>query len=358
MIVKYELNKELFQECINIASGLFYPLDGFMSSKDYYSVIDKMVLSNGEVWTLPVSLDLDKETYDRAIQTNRVDLYYGGKYVAILYINDYFIIDANKDVKKIFGTDDINHPGVAYELARSSFRVGGRIVIIDDSILNDSLSPRKTKNFFESKGWKSIAGFQTRNPIHKAHEYLQRIALDVCDGLFINPLVGWKKIGDFSEQAVIESYEIMIENYYFGLNVYFETLKTPMRYAGPREAIFHALIRRNLGCTHFIIGRDHAGVGSYYGKYEAHELAKKLAKRYDLGIELMLLSEPFYCRKCGQIVSEKTCGHKSEYSEKISGTLIRDLLANGEKPSELFMRPEISDCLIKMQDKKFILGKK
>jgi len=222
------------------------------------------------------------------------------------------------------------------------------------SLLKGSLMPSDTKAYFKSKNWETIAGFQTRNPIHKAHEYLQRVALEVCDGLFINPLVGWKKVGDFSEKAVVSGYKTMIDEYYKGLDIYFDTLKTPMRYAGPKEAIFHAIIRRNLGCTHFIIGRDHAGVGSYYGKYEAHELAKKIIADNDLGINLLLLSEPFHCHKCGQIVSDSTCSHDEQYIEKISATKIRSMLAQNKRPSELYMRSEISDSIIDLREDKFI----
>ena len=180
------------------------------------------------------------------------------------------------------------------------------------------------------------------------------MALEVCDGLFINPLSGWKKNGDFSEIAILEGYKAMFKEYYKDLNIYFEFLETPMRYAGPREAIFHALIRKNLGCTHFIIGRDHAGVGNYYGKYEAQELALELTKNKNLGIELLLLSEPFYCHKCEQVVSEKTCNHSEKYQEKISGTEIRNLLENNKRPKEFHMRKEVADSIINLNHDKFI----
>ena len=170
----------------------------------------------------------------------------------------------------------------------------------------DSLKPSETKMLFDSRKWKTIVGFQTRNPIHKAHEYLQRLGLEMCDGLFINPLVGWKKSGDFTQEAVMAAYEVMIERFYPSDRVYLAGLKTQMRYAGPREAIFHALIRRNLGCTHFIIGRDHAGVGNFYGEYDAHKLASELISKYDLGIELVLTREPYYCEACKEIVTDKS----------------------------------------------------
>lgn len=354
MNIRYELNEELLQDCINITNGLFYPLDGFMSSLDYHSVVNKMTLSNGEVWTIPIGLDIDYETYIKAVENKQLFLYFNTNEIGYINIDDCYTVDINNDILKIYGTNDNKHPGIKKEKSKSKYRIGGKITITDTSILKHSLKPKETKEYFTLKGWKTIAGFQTRNPVHKAHEHLQRVALEVCDALFINPLVGWKKVGDFSEEAVLNGYQTMIDEYYVGLNVYFDTLKTPMRYAGPREAIFHAIIRRNLGCTHFIIGRDHAGVGDYYGKYEAQELAKKILADHDLGIELLLLSEPYYCKKCAQIVSDKTCKHGNEYIQKISGTQIRTMLADGKRPSEIFMRPEVADSIIKLNKNKFI----
>jgi len=343
-----QINNETLQDIINLKVGLFAPVNGFMDSKDYRSVVDTMTLATGEVFTIPITLDIDE-----VITTDTITLFFNQKAVAIVEIEDVYKIE-DEDIKKIYGTLDTNHPGVKKELAKGKFRVGGKIKLLDDTLLENALNPNDTKQYFQEKNWKTICGFQTRNPIHRAHEHLQRTALEVCDGLFINPLVGWKKVGDFSEEAVVGGYNAMLKSYYKGLNVYFDTLKTPMRYAGPREAIFHAIIRKNLGCTHFIIGRDHAGVGSYYGIYEAQELAKKLQSQYDLGIELLLLSEPYYCKKCLQMVSQKTCNHSQEYIQKISGTQIREMLSKGEKPNEIFMREEVSSTIIKLKDKKFI----
>ncbi len=356
MINTYNLNEELLQDCINICTGLFSPLIGFMNSSDYHSVVNNMLLTNGEVWTIPIGLDVDYDTYMSIVDEKVLNLSFKNKTIGYLEIDDCYIVNTKEDIIKIFGTDDNNHPGVKKELARYKYRVGGQITIVDQTILKDSLNPKETKQYFKNKNWETIVGFQTRNPIHKAHEHLQRVALEICDALFINPLVGWKRVGDFSKDAVVDGYTMMIEEYYSGLNIYFDTLKTPMRYAGPKEAIFHAIIRRNLGCTHFIIGRDHAGVGDYYGKYEAQELAKEIISKYDLGIHLLLLSEPFHCTKCQQIVSDKTCNHNEEYIQRISGTQIRAMLAKGKRPSELFMRTEVADSIIKLKDKKFIQG--
>lgn len=347
----YEVNEETLQDIINIETKLFYPLTGFMDSKDYNSVVNEMQLSTKEVWTIPITLDVNKETFTNAINKEVLTLTFKNKPIATLFIEDLFKIK-EQDIKKIFQTDDINHPGVKKEKSRFPFRIGGKIEVIDKEILKNSLMPKDTKKLFKQKGWNTIVGFQTRNVIHKAHEYLQRVGLEFCDALFINPLVGWKKSGDFSEQAVEKGYKKMIEIYYENLNVHFQTLKTQMRYAGPKEAIFHAIIRRNLGCTHFIIGRDHAGVGNYYGKYEAHSLARKILKTNSLGIELLLLKEPYYCNICKQMVSENCCAHKDII--RISGTKIRKKFLNNETPSSIFMREEVSKEILNLKEEMFI----
>ncbi len=353
-MIKYDINTEQFQDFLNIAVGLFAPLDGFMSKDDYNSVVTNMSLRDGTIWTIPIALDIKYALYNCLKINDNLNLFYKDTNIGYIIVSSLYKVNIKQNIINIFGTDDINHPGVKKELGKSEYKVGGKLIIKDKSILNNTLNPQDTKRYFKNKGWNTICGFQTRNPIHKAHEHLQRVALEVCDSLFINPLIGWKKVGDFSEEAVINGYKVMLDLYYTDLNVYFDTLKTPMRYAGPREAIFHAIIRKNLGCTHFIIGRDHAGVGDYYGKYEAQELARQLIEKYDIGIELLLLSEPYYCKKCGQIVSDKTCNHDEEYIQKISGTNIRRMLSEGQRPNELFMRPEVADSIIKLENNKFI----
>lgn len=352
--LSYEINNETLQDLINLSVGLFNPLEGFVNRDDYYSIIDNYSLADGSLWTIPITFDVDKRTFTNSKIDKILNLMYKSKLVAKLKISDWFEVDAKKDAIKIFKTDELAHPGVLKEVSRNRFRLAGKPEIIDESILLGSLKPSETRKVFKNNGWKTIVGFQTRNPIHKAHEHLQRIGLEVCDGLFINPLVGWKKIGDFSEEAVTKSYEAMIDNYYPQNRVYFNVLKTPMRYAGPREAIFHALVRKNLGCTHFIIGRDHAGVGNYYGKYEAHELARKLSEKQNFGIELLLLGGPYYCKKCAQIVTEKSCGHNKRYKKEISGTEIRAAIGSGENPETELMRLEILEVLNNLSSEIFI----
>lgn len=354
MKMLYEVSDEILQDCINIALGIFYPLKGFMNSVNYKNVVNNMQLEDGSIWTIPISLDVDYDTFTKSKGLETLTLTFKGKEVAELKIEDLFEAELEDDIFKVYKTNDDKHPGVKKERSRSKYRVGGPISILDRSLLDSNINPSNLKALFKKKGWKSIAGFQTRNPIHKAHEHLQRVALEYCDALFINPLTGWKKKGDFSEDSVIKGYEAMLEHYFINLNIHFDVLKTPMRYAGPKEAIFHAIIRRNLGCTHFIIGRDHAGVGNYYGTYEAHELAREIMSKHDIGIELMLLKEPYFCHKCNQIVSEKTCGHSEQYAESISGTKIREMLADDRQPNEILMRKEVADEIIKLGKNKFL----
>lgn len=339
------IDEETFQDIINIETGLLAPLTGFMGEADFRSVVDTCKLAGGQVFPIPITLDVPKEIWHQTTTGSRLFLEVAGKTVAEIEVESKFCI-TDKDIKAIFKTTEEAHPGVGKEKRRSSYRIGGHTILLAREYLQDALKPEKIKTVFRKKGWKTVVGFQTRNPIHKAHEHLQRVGLEVCDGLFINPIVGWKKRGDFTEEAVIAGYTAMKNTYYSSDRVYMAGLKTQMRYAGPREAVFHAIIRRNLGCTHFIIGRDHAGVGGYYGSYEAHALAAKLAEENDLGIELLLLREPYYCKKCGQIVSDKHCSHYDSNRVEISGTIIRKYINNGYIPDEIMMRKEVFEAIL------------
>lgn len=341
-----EIDEETLQDIINIETGLLYPLKGFMNKDDFKSVVENYSLSNGQIFTIPITFDIPEKM--SLISGQILHLSFKKKYVALLKVEDIYYIE-DSDIEKIFCTLDMKHPGVKKEKERSSRRVGGKVVLTDKTLLKGALSPDSTKKVFLNKGWKTVVGFQTRNPIHKAHEHLQRIGLEICDGLFINPIIGWKKKGDFTQEAIIAAYEKMISEFYPSNSVYMAGLKTQMRYAGPREAIFHAIIRRNLGCTHFIIGRDHAGIGGFYGAYDAHILARKLSEQYDLGIELLLLHEPYYCKKCKMVVSEKNCNHYRTERIEISGTIIRQYINNGAIPNEIMFRKEIFDAILTCQ---------
>lgn len=344
-MIAVTINEETLQDLINIETGLLAPLTGFMGEADFRSVVEHYCLSDGQVFPLPVTLDVPEDVYQAAQPGAQLALHFAGKPVGVLQVDSRFVMQT-ADIKQVFLTDERAHPGVRKELERSPYRVGGTTRLTDTAYLEGALQPAQTKQAFQARGWKTVVGFQTRNPIHKAHEHLQRIGLELCDGLFINPIVGWKKTGDFTEAAVMAAYRTMMEQFYPQDRVYLAGLKTQMRYAGPREAVFHAIIRRNLGCTHFIIGRDHAGVGGYYGAYDAHALARRLSEEKDLGIQLLLLREPYYCRKCGQIVSDKHCGHYETDRIEISGTIIRGYIQQGYIPDEIMLRKEVFDAIL------------
>ena len=348
-ITRLKINDEAWLEACNIANGTFHPLKGFMDSADYKNVVENMCLDNGEPWTMPITLDVPEDKVANIIKKDRIVLTDGSNEdVAELQVEDVYKIDHSNDIKKVFLVNDKRHPGVMKEVLRSRFRVGGPIKLLKYHKIFSSgyyLSPAQAKKIFRQKHWETITGFQTRNPAHRAHEYLQRIAMEITDGIFIHPLVGWKKEGDFSPHAIMVAYETMIKKFYPRERAVLAVLQTPMRYAGPREAIFHAIIRRNFGCTHFIIGRDHAGVGNYYGKYDAHKLCDRFK---DLGIKILALKGPYYCFKCKGIVTDKNCLHGEKYSLSISGTKIRAMLQKGIIPPEEYMRKEISDVLINL----------
>lgn len=345
MSLQVIVNEETLQDIVNIETGLLYPLDGFMREADFRSVVDNYTLVTGQVFTIPVTLDVPEEVFNRVGERENLEICMDGECVATICVESKFQM-TDADLEKVFRTLELAHPGVKKEKSRSPYRVGGKTTLLKKELLESALKPEKTKGIFQEKGWKTVVGFQTRNPIHKAHEHIQRLGLEICDGLFINPIVGWKKQGDFTEEAVIAAYETMTREFYPSERVYMAGLKTQMRYAGPREAVFHAIIRRNLGCTHFIIGRDHAGVGGYYGAYDAHELASKLAAEHDLGIQLLLTREPYYCTKCKQIVTDNTCGHYATHRMEISGTIIRKYISEGHIPDEIMMRQEIFQAIL------------
>lgn len=351
--MKIELDFDSFCDAKYLASGVFAPLDGFMNEADFKSVCASSFLANeagasrGGVWTIPITLEKPKD-----FKGYEAQLVYEGKSVGFIDISDEFEAK-DDDIFAVFGTNDKNHPGVKKELNKNKIRLAGKPQI-EEKFLENDLYKGILKNKLELKENSKICGFQTRNPIHKAHEHLQRTALEICDYLFINPLIGWKKPGDFAPEAIFAAYSTMIEKFYPKNRVYFAPLITQMRYAGPKEAVFHALIRKNLGCSHFIIGRDHAGVGEYYGVYEAQEFAKKFADK--LGIELLLLSEPYYCEFCGQITSANACCHDEAQKIKISGTKIRECLKSGKIPPAIMMRKEISAAILSLPKEQILIS--
>lgn len=339
------LNKRQYLELEKIGLGAFSPLDGFMPEATFRSVVSDMRLPSGAVFPLPVILDVDARTADTIVPGRALCLRYDGALVGEVEVGDVYTCDKAAVAEKVYGTCDQAHAGVAHFHRMGSHFIGGRVRLLERVSFEFStyeLTPAETRRRFVENGWQTIAGFQTRNVPHRAHEYLQRTALELVDGLFIQPLVGYKKKGDYRPMAVLAGYQALLRTCFPPSRVVFGVLSTSMRYAGPREAIFHAIIRRNYGCTHFVVGRDHAGVGGYYGKYDAHALTRCLAG--ELGIEVLRLSGPFYCRACGAIATEKTCRHVEEAPElthEISGSDMRRLLSGESPPAPELMRPEV-----------------
>ena len=344
---RIKLGPGLAADVANIAHGVYSPLEGFLVQEDYLSVLDDMRLSNDLPWTIPIILDVDPGEISGVKEGDDVALYYRGEPLALMRVEEIYGWDKKEYASKVFKTTDPNHPGVRKTFARKELLVGGPIDLVGEvpePFEKYRLWPKETRVLFEARGWKTIAAFQTRNVPHLGHEYVQKAALTFTDGLFINPLVGWKKPGDYRDEVIVEAYQALIKHYYPRDSVVFSVLRMEMRYAGPREAIHHAIVRKNFGATHFIVGRDHAGVGNYYGPYEAWDLFKEFP---DLGITPLFVHEAFYCKKCGQMVNEKICPHTEEYRVRISGTKLRTMIKRGEKPPEYMMRPEVAEVILK-----------
>lgn len=344
------LTQSQYLEFEKLILGAFSPVTEFMDEDTFHSVVETMRLPDGQPFTLPILLDLNAVNAKRLRGSPRITLMYQNQEVGELLPNGFYTCDKIKAAKSIFGTSDKSHPGVRFFMEGGDWFVGGKISskVIDKATFSkeNELTPLQAKTLFKNNGWKTIVGFQTRNVPHRAHEYLQRVALEYVDGLFLHPLVGKKKRGDYSQEAVLAGYQTLVQKFYPANRVALSLLTTAMRYAGPREAIFHAIIRRNYGCTHFIIGRDHAGVGSYYEKYAAHQLAKTFEG--ELGITILPFHGPFYCRHCDGIVTEKTCPHHAtdpQSVKDISGTDMRSILTGGSHPDPKLMRPEVVSAL-------------
>jgi len=330
----------------NIAHGVFSPLEGFLVQDDYIHVLYDMRLSNDIPWTIPIVLDVDPEEIADVKEGDDVVLVYNGEPIAIMKVEEIYGWDKKEHAKQVYKTTDVNHPGVAKTMQMKELLIGGPIDLIGhvpSHFEKYLLWPEETRILFHEKGWRTIVGFQTRNAPHLGHEYVQKAALTFVDGLFVHPLVGWKKKGDFRDEVILAAYEALIKHYYPKDVVVLAILRTAMRYAGPREAIHHAIIRKNFGCTHFIVGRDHAGVGNYYGPYEAWDIFNEFP---DLGITPMFIREAFYCKKCGGMVNAKICPHSEEHRLRISGTKIREMLLKGKKPPEYMMRPEVAETIL------------
>src|SRR3970040_1289218 len=325
-----------------ISVGAFSPNEGFMGKEDYESVVENMKLKNGLVWSIPLTLSVSKEeAADLKEGEDIAPIDESQNPIAILHLEEKFSYDNQKEAKEVYRTTDEAHPGVSVLYAQGDVLLGGKISLINNPPYVEfpkyRFNPGQTRRIFREKGCNRVVAFQTRNPIHRAHEYLQKCALEMADGLLIHPIVGETKSDDVPAYVRMECYEALIDNYYPKDRVLLSVLPAAMRYAGPREAIFHALVRKNYGCTHFIVGRDHAGVGNYYGPYDAQHIFTRYAAD-ELGITPFFFDFTFYGRRCGHIVSEKPCRHDDSDRLSFSGTKVRELLARGESLPDEFPR--------------------
>lgn len=343
-----DVDTGLKKEIENISFGVFSPLKGFMDEEDFTSVVKKGRLANDLPWTIPIILDANEELAKKVKDSSQVALRNNGQIFGVMQIGDLYKFDKTESAKSVFQTDDPSHPGFNKFVTMQDILIAGEVKIVNTQPNNKfvdkfRLTPAESRKEIEDQGWRSAVAFQTRNVPHVAHEMLQKAALNIYDGLFINPLIGKKKIGDFKDDVILNSYTVLIDNYYPKSRIIFSTLHTEMKYAGPREAIHHAIMRQNFGCSHIIIGRDHAGVGNYYSPFAAHDIFKDYP---ELEIEPIFFPAFYFCKKCQCYVNERTCPHDLDYREELSGTKMRKMFSSGELPPSHLMRPEISKVIL------------
>jgi sulfate adenylyltransferase len=346
------LTSKEVSDVIMLATGSFSPLDGFACQKDYEPILDNMHLGNGVLWPIPITLAAKEETASSIRKGESVALWdpERNEPIGILHVEDKYKYDKKREAVCVFRTEDPAHPGVKKLFEQGDVYLGGRVEALSEGEYPAKYPefgrPAETREIFAKKGWTTIAAFQTRNPMHQSHEYLTKVALEICDGLFIHPIVGKLKEGDIPADIRMECYDAMLKNYYPADRVVLKVYPMEMRYAGPREAVLHAVIRQNFGCSHLIVGRDHAGVGKYYGPFEAQSIFDGIGPN-ELHLRPLKIDMTFYCNKCGAQVSSKTCPHPDKDHLMISGTELRKMLAAGQRLPPHYTRPEVEDILIR-----------
>jgi len=346
---RLQLNARQISELLLIATGAYSPLDGFMGEADYREVVSSMHLTNGVAWPMPITLAVSSDDARRLQIKKDVALYQDHLLLGVLHLEQKYTYDKAREAELVFRTTDLAHPGVQALYSQGDWLLGGRISLIncpdDLSFPEYRKDPSQTRQLFIDRGWRRVVAFQTRNPVHRAHEYIQKCAMEIADGLLLHPLVGETKSDDVPADVRIRSYEKILAHYYPISRTVLAVMPGAMRYAGPREAVFHALIRKNYGCSHFIVGRDHAGVGNYYGTYDAHRIFDEF-EPHELGITPLFFDHTFYCKSCGAMASSKTCPHEQSQHVTLSGTKVRELLNAGQLPPVEFSRPEVAQVLI------------
>jgi sulfate adenylyltransferase len=335
-----------------IAVGAFSPLTGFMGQGDFESVCKSMRLGNGTVWPIPVTLCPSNEQAEKIQVGQKIALKdSNNRPLAIMSVDEKYRHDKALEIPNVYRTEDDAHPGVALVRKQGDTCLGGTIKVInvnyEPEFPEHRLPPAKTRQAFAERGWSTVAAFQTRNPIHRSHEYLTKCALEMTDGLLIHPLVGETKSDDIPANVRMDCYKTLVDSYYNKDRTMLSVMPLAMRYAGPREAILHSLIRKNYGCTHFIVGRDHAGVGNYYGTYDAQKIFDQFDVPRDIGVTILKFEHTAWCKACAAVVSTKTCPHGPEQKVAPSGTKVREMLKAGQRPPSEFSRPEVADILIK-----------
>ena len=336
-----------FGDLIMFGIGGFTPLEGFMNKSDWLNVCENMTLDNGTFWPIPITLSTDDEDINEG-QEIAIVYEKTNETIATMLVSEKYTIDKELECKEVFKTTDTDHPGVAIVMSQGKYNLAGKVKVISDGGFPDQygelyMTPSETRSYFESKGWSTIAAFQTRNPMHRSHEYLAKIAIEICDGVMIHSTLGELKPGDIPAEVRSEAISTLIKNYFVDNTVIQSGYPLDMRYAGPREALLHALFRQNYGCSHLIVGRDHAGVGDYYGPFDAHNIFDDVDS--DLITKPLKIDWTFWCNKCGGMASMKTCPHTPEDRLLLSGSKLRHLLSENEEVPENFSRPEVLKIL-------------